>query len=126
MERNYNDPIYKKWRVDVGKRDGFACQWPGCGCTQRLRFHHIKRWADYPALRFEVDNGITLCKKHHDDIWGKEEDYEKLFYTIIARTKKQRKPATPRKSRKTSRRERKAKYKKIVNIRAEIRKKKDE
>lgn len=81
--RNYNDPIYEKWRRDVKKRDGGVCQWPGCHIRYRLRAHHIKTWASYPSLRFEVSNGISLCKKHHDDIWGKEEDYERLFYTII-------------------------------------------
>lgn len=86
--RNYDDPAYKKWRKDVARRDGYKCQWPKCGCDKHLRFHHIRRWADYPALRFEIDNGITLCNKHHNAIWGKEQDFERLFYTLVAQIKK--------------------------------------
>ena len=87
-ERNYRDPAYKKWRAEVRKRDSNTCQWPGCGCTQRLRVHHIRTWAEHPSLRFVVANGITLCREHHDAIWGKEEDYERLFATIVAQIQK--------------------------------------
>jgi len=87
-DRNYDDPAYKKWRKNVAHRDGFTCQWPKCGSTKQLRFHHIKRWAEYPNLRFELTNGITLCRMHHDKIWGKEEDFERLFYTILAQQTK--------------------------------------
>lgn len=87
-DRNYKLPAYVKWRKDVAKRDHFCCQWPGCQTTLKLRFHHIKRWADYPHLRFELSNGITLCKLHHDSIWSKEEHYEKFFYAILMKPSK--------------------------------------
>lgn len=56
---------YKAWRRAVYRRDGFTCQ--HCGATRGgyLCAHHIKPWADYPALRFDVDNGITLCLACH-------------------------------------------------------------
>lgn len=81
--RNYDDPAYKEWRKAVAKRDGYKCMWPNCGSKRSLVFHHIKRWADYPNLRFEVTNGITLCRRHHDAIWGKEQEYEQMFYKIL-------------------------------------------
>lgn len=31
----------------------------------RLEAHHILRWVDFPKLRYEVNNGITLCHYHH-------------------------------------------------------------
>lgn len=89
MRRNYDDPAYKKWRQDVAKRDGFKCRWPNCNSKSKLQFHHIKRWADYPNLRFDVNNGITLCRKHHDKIWGREEEYQNLFYSILGQTRVQ-------------------------------------
>lgn len=90
-DRNYDDPIYKKWRKAVAKRDGYKCRWPGCRVRKRLHFHHIRTWAKYPHLRFVVDNGITLCKWHHDAIWGKEEQHERMFNNILATSdKKQR------------------------------------
>ena len=55
---------YKQWRSDVFSRDNWTCQ----GCKEvggELNAHHIKSWKDFPELRFNVDNGITLCKKCH-------------------------------------------------------------
>ena len=30
MRRNYEDPVYKDWRMKVYKRDKFTCQMPSC------------------------------------------------------------------------------------------------
>lgn len=54
---------YKIWRTSVLKRDGRACC--HCGSTEELHAHHIKGWLKYPALRFEVANGVTLCAPCH-------------------------------------------------------------
>ena len=83
MTRNWNDPVYKNWRKQVYARDKFSCQWPNCGSKKRLNAHHIKKWADNPGLRFNLNNGITLCRKCHDNIKNKEVDYEKLFFKIL-------------------------------------------
>lgn len=124
MDRNYDDPQYKKWRKAVAKRDGFACQWPGCGCNQRLRFHHIRRWADFPNLRFELDNGITLCKYHHDLIWGEEEMYARMLQGIVSRIKSNGRPieSPKRKGNKRNYRTRRQKDTNQIKIRGELRK----
>ena len=84
MLRNYDDPQYKKWRLSIYKRDKFKCQWPGCVASKKLNAHHIKRWADCPGLRYDVNNGITLCKDHHKSINGIETYYESIFLKIVA------------------------------------------
>lgn len=84
MYRNYDDPEYKKWRKDIYQRDNYKCQWPGCNITKKLNAHHIKRWADNPALRFNKLNGITLCKEHHKMVTGLESYYEAVFMKIVA------------------------------------------
>lgn len=81
--RNYNSPEYRKWKNKVTTRDGRKCRWPGCGSRKRLQVHHIKKWADYPLLRYDVNNGITICKCHHDFVRHKEEEYEAFFRKIL-------------------------------------------
>lgn len=55
---------YRIWRERVFERDNFTCQF----CNVRgvkLNADHIKPFADYPELRFELDNGRTLCEPCH-------------------------------------------------------------
>lgn len=60
----YYSPKYKNWRMSVFTRDSFTCQECGVKHTY-LTAHHIKSFAYYPQLRFELDNGITLCQDCH-------------------------------------------------------------
>lgn len=55
-------PQYKRWQKAVYERDDFSCQICGVRGGSRFRANHIKKFADYPELRFELSNGITLCK----------------------------------------------------------------
>lgn len=55
---------YKAWHKAVLRRDDYTCQI--CGERGgRLQAHHIKEWAEYPESRYDVDNGMTLCKGCH-------------------------------------------------------------
>jgi len=55
---------YKLWRKSVFERDNFTCQKYGIS-GRELEAHHINNFADFPELRFAIDNGITLSKKVH-------------------------------------------------------------
>lgn len=55
---------HHKWVNAIVSRDKATCQ--HCGATGvELHAHHIKSYKDFPDLRFDVDNGITLCFKCH-------------------------------------------------------------
>jgi len=57
----------KAFRKEVRKRDGNACQYPGCGLKQNPReiqiidVHHIGTRKRRPDLVVVVKNGICLC-----------------------------------------------------------------
>lgn len=51
------------WRKAVFKRDDYKCKW--CKTGGKLHADHIKPFAWYPKLRFDIKNGQTLCKKCH-------------------------------------------------------------
>lgn len=83
MKRDYKDPVYKEWRKRVKQRDRYKCQMPSCSETTRLQVHHIKKWSSASNLRYDIDNGITLCKRCHKDITKHEQLYESLFMDLI-------------------------------------------
>ena len=56
---------YKLWREAVFKRDNYTCVVGGKKHGDRLNADHIKSWAEYPELRFDVNNGQTLCVDCH-------------------------------------------------------------
>ena len=54
----------KEWRKSVFVRDKYTCQ----SCKKvggDLQAHHIVPWADSVKLRFDIDNGGTLCVRCH-------------------------------------------------------------
>lgn len=61
---------YSIWRKTVLKRDNFTCL--KCGSKSNLHVDHIKPFAYFPDLRFDIDNGRTLCATCHrkTDTWG--------------------------------------------------------
>ncbi len=58
-----NSKEYKEWRKRVFERDRFTCVMCGYRSKKRkdIRADHIKPFSLYPDLRFDVNNGRTLC-----------------------------------------------------------------
>jgi len=60
-----NDPEYKQWRKQVWIRDNWKCKINNQDCKGKIKAHHILPWRDFPELRYNINNGITLCQAHH-------------------------------------------------------------
>lgn len=70
----FKNPLYQEWRSLVLNRDDFTCQSCGKHCNKNekgLAAHHIKEYAKYPELRYDINNGLTLCRKCHMELHGK-------------------------------------------------------
>jgi endogenous inhibitor of DNA gyrase (YacG/DUF329 family) len=67
---------WRSWRKKVFERDNYTCQICGARNSKdsnviiKLHPHHIKSFAEYPELRFDVNNGQTLCSLCHYKLHG--------------------------------------------------------
>lgn len=73
---------YKNWRKVIFERDDYACQ--GCGARGcYITAHHIKSWTYYPELRYEINNGQTLCEPCHSLTDNYKERGRKIIKNIL-------------------------------------------
>jgi 5-methylcytosine-specific restriction endonuclease McrA len=82
---------YRVWRESIFARDDWTCQICGeRGHHLSLRANHIKRFSDYPELRLDEKNGITICE-HCDIRWvlNREPGWESYFrFNLMTREMK--------------------------------------
>lgn len=78
---------YAIWRKSVFERDNYTC----CNCGKRgdiLNAHHLNGYNWFEDGRLDINNGVTLCKKCHDNfhkIYGKGNNTEKQFIEFICK-----------------------------------------
>jgi len=61
--RNWrNSSLYREWREAVIERDGSCAI---CGSIDDLHAHHIRHASYWPNLRFDLTNGVALCRDCH-------------------------------------------------------------
>jgi len=86
-ERKDKDSAYMYWRIEVYKRDKYKCKILNSDCKGRLEAHHILNWVDYPELRYDINNGITLCHSHHPRKWEEEKRLSPYFMELVSVSK---------------------------------------
>lgn len=68
--RKHRESKQAAWRRAVINRDRATCKL--CGATDtELHAHHLKSYLEFPALRWEITNGQTVCAPCHWQIHSK-------------------------------------------------------
>lgn len=62
-EKQRKSARYRNWRNKVFERDNYKCV--KCGSNGYLHADHIKPFAYYKELRYDINNGRTLCVECH-------------------------------------------------------------
>lgn len=79
-----NDSAYQNWKKNVHKRDNYKCVINNSDCCGNIIVHHILPWRDYPELRYEINNGITLCLAHHPRKRAEEKRLAPTFQELVS------------------------------------------
>ena len=81
---------YIVWRASVYARDKYTCQVCGArngnGYEVTVNAHHIKNWRDCVTLRYDVNNGITMCSDCHmrfHSIYGERNNNEEQLQEYL-------------------------------------------
>ena len=53
----------RAWKASVKEHFGSHCFL--CGSTENIHVHHVESFREHPELRYNVQNGVCLCKKCH-------------------------------------------------------------
>lgn len=76
------NPQSRVWRKAVLERDGGFCRI--CHATDKLEAHHILPFGTHPERRWEVSNGLTLCKECHARVRYRELENAEMFQFIAS------------------------------------------
>ena len=60
---------YKKWVKNIRNKYDNKCDI--CGNSKMLVAHHLVNWLSHPELRFDINNGICLCRQCHYNFHSK-------------------------------------------------------
>jgi hypothetical protein len=77
---------YIDWLKAVRNRDQYQCKMSNKDCSGILECHHILSWREHPELRYDINNGILLCKFHHPRKYSEEKRLSPYFMNLISKT----------------------------------------
>lgn len=85
--RQRNSSAARWWSRQVKNRDGWKCKISNGNCSGRVESHHILSWRDFVELRYEINNGITLCLTHHPRVRAEAKRLIPVFTELVAVSK---------------------------------------
>ena len=80
------DTQYKIWMLQVKERDNWKCRINDNDCKGKLEAHHILPWSQFPQLRYNINNGISLCHFHHPRKKNDEIKLVPVFQELVLTT----------------------------------------
>lgn|SRR3990167_4711646 len=84
LDTERGGPLHKQWSISVKNRDGWKCKISNHDCEGRMEAHHILSWSNHPKLRYEINNGITLCHAHHPRKRAEEVALAPVFQGLVS------------------------------------------
>jgi hypothetical protein len=85
--RDRGGQLHREWSRSVKNRDGWKCKMSNKDCKGNLVAHHILGWTAFPELRYDINNGITLCQAHHPRKKVEEAKLSPFFKQLVAEMK---------------------------------------
>lgn len=85
--RDRSSSMYNYWTKQVKNRDNYKCKINNEDCNGRLEAHHMLSWIDYPELRYDINNGVTLCHDHHPRKRSEEKRLIPTFQELVSVSK---------------------------------------
>lgn len=82
-----NSGAYYEWSKSVKKRDNYQCKISNKDCCGNIESHHILPWREHIELRYDINNGITLCRFHHPLKYSEEKRLSPYFSSLIKTNK---------------------------------------
>lgn len=86
FRKHYQDKTFRK---EVFERDSYICQACGYDKGHILEAHHLDSWDKYPEKRYDLNNGVTLCKSCHKDFhmkYGYGNNSKEQFKEFMTKT----------------------------------------
>lgn len=77
-----------QWRKEVYERDNYTCKITGDNKGGNLVAHHLYSYADYPELRTDVNNGVTITEEIHKlfhNTYGYKHNTKEQFDEFVIR-----------------------------------------
>ena len=84
VQRDRRSSAYVTWRNSIYKRDNYKCKINDDNCNGKIEAHHILSFTHYPELRYNINNGITLCLAHHPRKRAEEKRLIPVFKELVS------------------------------------------